>query len=66
LFGTLLSVYVRDVLQSNAALFGTLNSLIGFGMIAGTQSVRRIAMRIFVTSQTLMQLETPRRKCSGV
>ena len=45
-FGTLLSVYVRDVLQSNAALFGTLNSLIGFGMIAGTQSVRRIAMRI--------------------
>jgi MFS transporter, DHA3 family, macrolide efflux protein len=45
-FGALLSVYVRDVLQSNAALFGTLNSLIGFGMIAGTQSVRRFAMRI--------------------
>ena len=45
-FGALLSVYVRDVLQSNAALFGTLNSLIGFGMIAGTQSIRRFAMRI--------------------
>jgi MFS family permease len=45
-FGTLLSVYVRDVLQSNAALFGTLNSLIGFGMIAGTQSVRRISTRV--------------------
>jgi MFS family permease len=34
------------VLQSNAALFGTLNSLIGFGMIAGTQSIRRFATRI--------------------
>lgn len=45
-FGALLSVYVRDVLQSNAALFGTLNSLIGFGMIAGSQSVRKIAQRI--------------------
>jgi MFS family permease len=45
-FGALLSVYVRDVLQSNAALFGTLNSLIGVGMIAGTQSIRRFAMRI--------------------
>ena len=108
-FGTLLSVYVRDVLQSNAALFGTLNSLIGFGMIAGTQSVRRIAMRIspqhmvlyglagmgaavfitaligrvwstaagmlglgffaafiFVTSQTLMQQETPQEMLGRV
>jgi MFS family permease len=45
-FGALLSVYVRDVLQSNAALFGTLNSLIGVGMIAGTQSIRRFARRI--------------------
>ena len=44
-FGALLSVYVRDVLVSNAALFGTLNSLIGFGMIAGTQAVRRVAAR---------------------
>ena len=101
-FGTLLSIYVRDVLASNAALFGTLNSLIGVGMIAGTQMVRRFAVRstpqhmviyglagmgaavfvtalfgrvwstaagmlalgffaafIFVTSQTLLQHETP-------
>ena len=108
-FGTLLSVYVRDVLQSNAALFGTLNSLIGFGMIAGTQSVRRFAPRIspqhmviyglagmgaavfvtalfgmiwstaagmlglgffaafvFVTSQTLMQQETPQEMLGRV
>ena len=44
-FGTLLSVYVRDVLHSNAGLFGTLNTLIGAGMIAGTQVVRRFAGR---------------------
>ena len=108
-FGTLLSVYVRDVLVSNAALFGTLNSLIGVGMIAGTQSVRRIAMRVspqhmvmyglagmgaavfltalfgriwstsagmlamgffaafvFVTSQTLLQQETPQEMLGRV
>ena len=45
-FGALLSVYVRDILQSNAALFGTLNSLIGVGMIAGSQCVHRFAQRI--------------------
>jgi len=45
-FGALLSVYVRDVLVSNAALFGTLNSLIGFGMIAGTQSLHRFASKV--------------------
>ena len=45
-FGVLLSVYVRDVLASNAALFGTLNSLIGVGMIAGTQSLHRFARKI--------------------
>ncbi len=44
-FGALLSVYVRDILRSNAALFGTLNSLIGIGMIAGTQSIHRFARR---------------------
>ena len=108
-FGTLLSVYVRDVLASNAALFGTLNSLIGFGMIAGTQSVRRFAARtspqhmviyglagmgaavfvtalfgrvwstaagmlalgffaafVFVTSQTLLQHETPQEMLGRV
>jgi len=108
-FGTLLSIYVRDVLASNAALFGTLNSLIGVGMIAGTQMVRRFALRstpqhmviyglagmgaavfvtalfgrvwstaagmlalgffaafIFVTSQTLLQHETPQEMLGRV
>jgi DHA3 family macrolide efflux protein-like MFS transporter len=45
-FGALLSVYVRDVLLSNAALFGTLNSLIGVGMITGTQILHRVASRV--------------------
>jgi DHA3 family macrolide efflux protein-like MFS transporter len=45
-FGALLSVYVRDVLASNAALFGTLNSLIGIGMITGTQLLHRVASRV--------------------
>ena len=45
-FGALLSVYVRDVLLSNAALFGTLNSLIGVCMITGTQFLHRVASRV--------------------
>lgn len=45
-FGVLLSVYVRDVLRSQAALFGTLNSLIGVGMIVGTQCLHRFARKI--------------------
>jgi len=45
-FGVLLSVYVRDVLRSNAALFGTLNSLIGIGMIVGSQCIHRFARKI--------------------
>jgi MFS family permease len=36
-FGSLLSIYVRDILRGDAALFGTLNALIGVGMIGGAQ-----------------------------
>ena len=39
-FGALLAVYVRDVLHGGTKLFGNLGSLIGFGMIFGTQLVR--------------------------
>lgn len=45
-FGALLSLYVRDVLLSNAALYGTLFSLIGIGMITGTQFLHRVASRM--------------------
>ena len=45
-FGALLSVYVRDVLSSTSAAFGVLNTLIGIGMIVGTQSITRFAKHI--------------------
>ena len=45
-FGALLSVYVRDILRSSPAMFGTLNSLIGIGMITGTQSLHRFARKV--------------------
>ncbi len=44
-FGTLLSIYVRDILHSTADVFGYLNSLIGIGMIAGSQFLPRLARR---------------------
>jgi DHA3 family macrolide efflux protein-like MFS transporter len=45
-FGALLSIYVRDVLHSTSALFGVLNTLIGVGMIVGTQLLTRFARHI--------------------
>jgi MFS transporter, DHA3 family, macrolide efflux protein len=45
-FGALLSVYVRDVLRSNSAAFGVLNTLIGIGMIIGTQILTRFARHV--------------------
>ncbi len=45
-FGALLSVYVRDVLAAGSASYGVLNSLIGVGMITGTQSLHRFARNI--------------------
>lgn len=39
-FGSLIAVYVRDVLHGGTKLFGNLGSLVGFGMIIGTQLVR--------------------------
>jgi MFS transporter, DHA3 family, macrolide efflux protein len=108
-FGTLLSVYVRDVLASSPTAYGILNTLIGVGMIAGTQAITRLgrdipkqtivlygltlmgvavlvtalfglipttalgmlllgfgAAFIMVTSQTLIQQETPREMLGRV
>ena len=45
-FGALLSIYVRDILHSDAALYGVLNTLIGIGMIVGTQILHRFARKI--------------------
>jgi DHA3 family macrolide efflux protein-like MFS transporter len=38
-FSALIAVYVRDVLASTSVLFGALSSLVGVGMIAGTQLI---------------------------
>jgi len=45
-FGSLLSVWVRDVLLSSARTFGLLNTLIGVGMIIGSQMVRKLSGRV--------------------
>jgi MFS transporter, DHA3 family, macrolide efflux protein len=44
-FGALLAVWVRDVLSAGSSLFGVLNSLIGIGLILGTQVVHRSAAK---------------------
>jgi MFS transporter, DHA3 family, macrolide efflux protein len=45
-FGALVSVYVRDVLGMNPAGYGILNTLIGVGMIVGTQLITRFGRHI--------------------
>jgi MFS family permease len=42
-FGALIAVYVRDVLSAGSVLFGMLSSMVGLGMIAGTQFINRFA-----------------------
>lgn len=45
-FGSLIAVYVRDVLHSNSVLFGAMGSAIGAGMLAGGVAVTPLARRI--------------------
>src|SRR5215831_4844541 len=45
-FGALLSIWVRDILLSDTRLFGYLNTLIGIGMIIGSQLVPRLAAHV--------------------
>ncbi len=45
-FGSLIAVFVRDVLHANSYLFGALGSLIGAGMLAGGLAVRPLASRV--------------------
>jgi MFS family permease len=44
-FGSLIAVYVRDVLHANSVLFGALGSTIGAGMLAGGFVVTPLARR---------------------
>jgi MFS transporter, DHA3 family, macrolide efflux protein len=45
-FGSLIAVYVRDVLHANSVLFGALGSSIGAGMLAGGFAVTPLARRM--------------------
>ena len=42
-YSALIAVYVRDILHASTGLFGTLTTLIGAGMIIGTQFVTRLS-----------------------
>jgi MFS family permease len=42
-FSPLISIYVRDFLGAGSFLFGIVSSMIGVGLIAGTQAVNRFA-----------------------
>jgi len=44
-FGSLIAVYVRDILHMNAQMFGTLGSLVGFGMLTGGFVITKVAHR---------------------
>ena len=44
-FGPLIAIYVRDDLHANARLFGFISGMVGFGMLVGTQAIRKIAGR---------------------
>jgi DHA3 family macrolide efflux protein-like MFS transporter len=45
-FGSLIAVFVRDVLHANTYLFGALGSLIGAGMLLGGVAVTPLARRV--------------------
>jgi MFS transporter, DHA3 family, macrolide efflux protein len=45
-FGSLIAVFVRDVLHANSYLFGALGSLIGAGMLTGGLMVTPLARRV--------------------
>jgi DHA3 family macrolide efflux protein-like MFS transporter len=41
-YSALIAVYVRDILHASTGLFGSLGTLVGAGMIVGTQAVSRL------------------------
>jgi len=42
-FSPLISIYIRDFLRAGTFLFGVISSMVGIGMILGTQAVTRVA-----------------------
>ena len=44
-FGPLIAIHVRDTLHASARLFGFVSGMVGFGMLVGTQVIRRLVGR---------------------
>ena len=55
-FGPLIAVYVRDVLRSSPLVYGTVNAMIGVGMIAGTLVSTKLARNVSKTHLVLFGL----------
>jgi len=45
-FGPLIAIHVRDTLHASARLFGFVSGMVGFGMLLGTQVVRRLVGKL--------------------
>ena len=45
-FSPLISIYIRDSLSAGSFLFGIVSSMVGVGLIVGTQSVNRFARNL--------------------
>jgi DHA3 family macrolide efflux protein-like MFS transporter len=44
-FGPLVAIHVRDTLHGSERLFGIVSGTVGFGMLAGTQVMRKLSQR---------------------
>src|ERR1700694_2792453 len=42
-FSPLISIYIRDLLHAGSLLFGVISSMVGIGLVLGTQVVNRVA-----------------------
>jgi MFS family permease len=45
-FGPLIAIYVRESLHASTRSFGLVSAMVGVGLLAGTQGLRMIAMRV--------------------
>jgi MFS family permease len=55
-FSPLISIYIRDSLHAGTFLFGMISSMVGVGLIAGTQLVTRVGRRSKAPSVVLSGL----------
>jgi MFS transporter, DHA3 family, macrolide efflux protein len=53
-FGPLISIYVRDTLRADPGLFGFVSGMVGVGLLVGTQIIRQVAARRWVSDTGLV------------